>query len=142
MKAPTNNTIPEFNRNNFTITKMVKEYSIYELSDLKNRILLSNVIKIETIYNDDPLSDIKKHLSFKSMTDWNISIKKIILFPSEVQGVYFGKFIKHHKISLLIARFTTEKKEGDNCPELSLIIHIFPNYYPRDEETLQDIITQ
>jgi hypothetical protein len=134
--------IPEFARYVFTIDKMVKSYSRYRSNDIFSDNVLNVVIRIKNIYNKYVIEDIVKHLSFKTTTDWGISKKTIKLFPSEVQGVYLGNLMHNNKNTLLIARFMADDKGIDNCPDLSLIIDIFPNYYPSDEETILDIITQ
>ena len=124
----------DFIRHSYTVSKSLKSYEIYELSNVQfGTPQLTKVLRIEPYRNYSEATGIKDYLRLRTCGNWERSEKVTGLRPTKRPGVFYGDRVKEgSKKSLLIFTISDDRR--------SLTIDYFRSFYPFTAGQLQNII--
>ena len=124
----------DFIRHSYTVSKSLKSYEIYELSNVQfGTPQLTNELRIEQYRNYSNATGIEKYLRLRTCGNWQRCEKVTGLRPTKRQGVFYGDRVKEgSKKSLLIFTISNDRR--------SLTIDYFLSFYPFTAGQLQNII--
>lgn len=137
----TTGNAPQYIRHVYKITNELKSYSVYEFIEhngvTKNKILLTEIIRIEKFQSKSNASNIIDYLRLRTATSWSKSQMITGLRPTTKHGLFYGDWLKTNvlgdtKKHLLIFRFCDNKE--------LMFIDVYRGFYPNHKGILQSII--
>ncbi|SHM05177.1 hypothetical protein [Flavobacterium xinjiangense] len=141
MEATGKNKTPDFYRHVYRICNKVKSYTTYELAELpKGLNFLSDFLRIEPYQGKSQTKGVSICSRLRTTSNWTTSKDVTGLRPTDIKGVYYGDRLRNDIKTLLIFRFMEKKNGLFGESEIRLNIDVYPHYYPRHKEILQNII--
>lgn len=135
----TGTTLADYIRHRYKLSKVLKTYTVYELTNSEGNInLLAQTIRIEQFQNKSNAKNINEYLRLRTTNSWATSEMVTGLKFTTKEGLFYGdkrtldkeKNLKKH---LLIFTFSKDRQ--------TLFIDYYRGFYPFQSAILQNIIS-
>jgi hypothetical protein len=134
--SSTGNNLADYIRHTYKVSKELKSYTIYTLSNSEGNVnLLTDILRIEKFQGKSNASNITDYLRLKNTTNWSTSEMITGLRTTNKKGLFFGDWLnkRTHKKTLLLFTFSND--------EQTLLIDVYRGFYPNHKGILQNIIS-
>jgi hypothetical protein len=132
----TGNNLADYIRHTYKVSKELKSYTIYTLSNSEGNVnLLTDILRIEKFQGKSNASNITDYLRLKNTTNWSTSEMITGLRTTNKKGLFFGDWLnkRTHKKTLLLFTFSND--------EQTLLIDVYRGFYPNHKGILKNIIS-
>jgi hypothetical protein len=134
--SSTGNNLADYIRHTYKVSKELKSYTIYTLSNSEGNVnLLTDILRIEKFQGKSNASNITDYLRLKNTTNWSTSEMITGLRTTNKKGLFFGDWLnkRTHKKTLLLFTYSND--------EQTLLIDVYRGFYPNHKGVLQNIIS-
>jgi hypothetical protein len=134
--SSTGNNLADYIRHTYKVSKELKSYTIYTLSNSEGNVnLLTDILRIEKFQGKSNASNITDYLRLKNTTNWSTSEMITGLRTTNKKGLFFGDWLnkRTHKKTLLLFTFSND--------EQTLLIDVYRGFYPNHKGILKNIIS-
>lgn len=126
-----------FVRHTYKVSKELKSYTVYELVEVDNTKLLTDIIRIEPFMNMSKAKNFNDYFKIKDKSSWKYSSLITGIKPTSTKHLFFGDCRKPGLIgntskSLLLFYFVPNSNK--------LIIDVFRDYYPYNDNLLNHLL--